>query len=252
MRAILITGASSGIGEALALRYAAPGVFLALSGRDPGRLAAVAEACRAKGAELAECVLDVADGPAMAAWIESLEARHPLYMVVANAGISAGTGRMTGETADQTRALFAVNLDGVMNTVLPVIEPMRRRGHGQIAILSSLAGFRGMPRAPAYCASKAAVRVWGEGLRGWLAPHGIKVSVICPGFVVSRMTAVNKFPMPFLMKADKAAALIARGLDRNRGRIAFPWPMLLAAWLAAALPDRWVETLVKPLPAKDS
>jgi len=173
---ILITGASSGLGEGLARAYARSGITLFLSGRDAARLEAVAAACRAEGAEVETKVIDAADRPAMEAWIEAAEALAPLDLVIANAGISAGTGG-GGEAAEQARAIFAVNLDGVLNTVLPALPAMRGRGCGQIAIMSSLASFRGMAGAPAYCASKAAVRVWGEALRAWLAPEGIAVSV---------------------------------------------------------------------------
>jgi short-subunit dehydrogenase len=247
--AILITGGSSGLGEALALEYAAPGITLFLSGRDHGRLEAVAEACRAKGAGVHSKVIDVTDRDAMAAWIAECDARRPLDLVIANAGISAGTGQ-GGEDDAQTRAIFATNVDGVMNTVLPAIAAMRPRRAGQIALISSLASFRGMPGAPAYCASKAAVRVWGEGLRGELVRHGIRVSVICPGFVVSRMTAVNQFPMPFLMDAPKAARIMAEGLARNKGRIAYPWPTAFGAWLGAVLPDALMDWIGRKLPAK--
>jgi short-subunit dehydrogenase len=127
---------------------------------------------------------------------------------------------------------------------------MVRRGHGQIAIMSSLASFVGFPGAPAYCASKAAVRVWGEGLRGELAPHGVAVCVICPGFVVSRMTAANDFPMPLLMPVERAARIIVHGLARNRARIAFPWPMYAGVRLLAALPPGLAERLLRHAPRK--
>ncbi|CAA7614260.1 SDR family oxidoreductase [Magnetospirillum sp. UT-4] len=247
--AVLITGASSGLGEALALEYARPGAVLFLSGRDAGRLDGVAAACRAKGAEVHPRVLDVADRRSMEAWVEECDDLRPLDLVIANAGISAGTSG-GGEGAEQTRAIFAVNVDGVFNTVLPAVARMRPRRAGQIAIMASLAGYRGMPGAPAYCASKAAVKVWGEGLRGWLAPQGIKVSVICPGFVTTRMTAANRFRMPFLMDAPRAAGIMARGLAANRGRIAYPWPMAFLSWLGAALPDALMERLSRLLPAK--
>lgn len=246
---ILITGASSGLGEAMAGHYAKPGNILFLSGRDSARLEAVAEICRARGAEVRSQVLDVTQTAAMESWIADCDATRPLDLVIANAGISAGTG-MGGESAEQTRTIFAVNLGGVMNTVLPAAEAMRARHTGQIAILSSLASFRGMPGAPAYCASKAAVRVWGEGLRGQLAKDGIALSVICPGFVTTRMTAVNDFPMPFLMDAEKAAGIMAAGLARNRGRIAYPWPMYAISWLAGALPDCVMDWVSRKLPAK--
>lgn len=247
--AILITGASSGLGEALALHYAEHSATLFLSGRDGARLEAVAAACRAKGGRVHTRVLDVTDRDGMAAWIAECDGLRALDLVIANAGISGGTGA-GGEEESQTRELFAVNIDGVVNTVWPAIAAMRPRKRGQIALMASLAGFRGMPGAPAYGASKAAVRVWGEGLRGWLAGDGIGVSVICPGFVESRMTAANSFPMPFLMDAPKAARIMAEGLARNRGRIAFPWPMLAVTWLVAALPDAAADWIARQLPAK--
>lgn len=249
-QAILITGASSGIGEALALLYAGPGRFLALSGRDRRRLDAVAEACRAKGADVMANVVDVADRDAMRRWIEPADARHPLDLVIANAGISAGTGGR-GESEAQCRDIFAVNLAGVLNTVWPAIDRMRGRRRGQIAIISSIAAFRGLPGTPAYSASKAAVKAYGEALRGWLGKDGIRVSVVCPGFIRSRMTAPNKFPMPMIMDADKAARIIAKGLARDKARIAFPWPMAAAMWLMGALPPAWTDPLLKVVPEKE-
>ncbi len=248
-RSVVVTGASSGIGEALALAYAAPGVALGLTGRDAARLDSVAARCRAKGALVETGLVDAADRAAMAAWLAGFDAAHPMDLVIANAGISAGTG-LDGETEEQARRIFAVNLDGVLNTIYPAIEAMRRRGKGQVALVASLAGFRGVPGAPAYCASKAAVRVLGESLRGELAGQGIGVSVICPGFVRSRMTARNPFPMPFLMDAEPAAALIRRRLARNVGRISFPWPMAAVVWLLAALPAGWVDGVAARMPRK--
>lgn len=246
---ILITGASSGLGAGLARAHAAPGVTLHLSGRDMARLDEVAGQCRAKGAEVHAAGLDVTDRAATAAWVEASESLRPLDLVIANAGISAGTGG-GGETAAQTRAIFAVNVDGVFNTVMPAIPLLRARRRGQIGIMSSLAGFRGFPGAPAYCASKAAVRVWGEGLRGELAPLGIGVSVICPGFVATPMTAVNRFSMPFLMDVERASAIMARGLAENRGRIAFPWPMHVMARMAGCLPSRLMDRVAAGMPKK--
>ena len=248
---ILITGASSGIGAALARAYAAPGVRLALSGRNEARLTMVAGLCRGAGAEVTAALRDVTDAEAMTAWIAELDGARPLDLVIANAGISAGTAG-GGEDRTQSEAVFAVNLDGVRNTVLPAIELMRVRGRGQIALMSSLAAFRGFPGAPAYCASKAAVRIWGEALRGHLAGEGVGVSVICPGFVRSRMTEVNDFPMPFLMDAERAAVIIRRGLARNRGRIAFPWPTYFWAWLLGVLPIPLTDPLLRQMPQKSA
>jgi short-subunit dehydrogenase len=254
-RSILVTGGTSGIGEALALAYAAPGRVVALTGRDPERAAAVAAACRALGAEALAETIDAADGPAMAEFVARLHARMPLDLVIANAGVSAGTGGGS-ESGEQARRILRVNIDGVVNTVMPAIDCMlakpaagaKRRG--QIAIMSSLAGFRGFPGAPAYCASKAAVKVWGEALRGELHAKGIGVSVICPGYVRSRMTEKNRFPMPFLMDAGRAARIIRRGLARNKARIAFPWPMHALVALIAGLPPGVTDPLFRRLPKK--
>ncbi len=255
MPAIVITGASSGIGEALALEYAEPGVFLALTGRDQARLAAVAEACRKKGAEVLEQVVDVVDGAATAQFMGRVHARQPLDLVIANAGVSAGTGGGS-ESLDQTRRILSVNVDGVVNTVVPAVEKMLGKPadasgrRGQIAIMASLAAFRGLPGAPAYCASKAAVKVWGESLRGELHAKGIGVSVICPGYVRSPMTAQNKFRMPLLMDAARAARIIRRGLARNRARIAFPRRLHALVSLVAALPPGLTDPLFRRLPKK--
>jgi short-subunit dehydrogenase len=245
-RSLLVTGASSGIGEALARRYAAPGTALALAGRDGDRLAAVAASCRAKGAAVESAILDVTDRDGMRTWIERLDDRTPLDLVVANAGISAGMGRASEDEA-AARRVMAVNVDGVLNTVYPLLPRFRARRRGQIALVSSLAAFRGLPSAPSYSASKAAVKALGEAWRLQLAPDGVRVSVICPGFVVTRMTAKNKFPMPFLMSAERAADIIARGLARDRGRIAFPGPTAAASWLMGALPWRLSDALVRRL-----
>jgi short-subunit dehydrogenase len=250
-RSIVITGASSGIGAALAETYAGTGVHLALTGRHGERLAAVAATCRQKGAEVMAATLEVTDHEAMSLWLREIDRQHPIDLVIANAGISAGTGG-GGESEAQIRAIFAVNLEGVLNTILPLLPALQARRRGQVALMSSLAAFRGIPGAPAYCASKAAVRVWGEALRGGLRDEGIEVSVICPGFVVSSMTAGNDFPMPLLMPAARAARIIRRGLDRGRARIAFPWPLYAMAWLLAALPLWLTDPLLGRLPKKKS
>lgn len=248
-KSILITGASSGIGESLARHYAAPDVQLAITGRDSERLESVASECRAQGARVAAKVIDVQDRDALNLWIREIDDKAPLELVIANAGVSAGTGK-GGETAEQARRIMAVNVDGVFSTILPAVERMKTRRSGQVAIMSSLAGFRGFPGAPAYCASKAAVRLWGESLRGELFTHGIGVSVICPGFVRSRMTAVNEFPMPLLMDAERAAQIIQRGLSRNRPRIAFPFRLYAVVWTLAFLPSLLIDPILRRLPQK--
>jgi short-subunit dehydrogenase len=246
---ILITGASSGLGAALAEAYAAPGVHLALGGRDASRLEATATRCRAAGAEVAVAALDVCERAAIADWVATSDARRPLDLVIANAGVSGGTGRGR-EAAEQVRRILAINVDGVLNTVLLAVPLMVERRRGQIALMASLAGYRGLPGAQAYCASKAAVKVFGEGLRGELAGRGVGVSVICPGYVDTPMTQRNRFPMPFLMDAPAAARLIRRKLARNKARIAFPWPMASLVWLLQALPPGAIDLALARLPRK--
>jgi short-subunit dehydrogenase len=261
---ILITGASSGIGAALAEAYAKPRVSLWLAGRNITRLEVIASRCRAHGADVATRTVDVVDRDAMARWVAECDAASPLDLVVANAGISAGTGGVPKdggvEAPHQAQHIFTVNVDGVFNTVEPAVPLMRlhmprpgvpaHAARGQIAIVSSLAGFRGFPGAPAYSASKAAVKAWGEALVPALAADGIAVSVVCPGFITTPMTARNDFRMPFLMSAEEAAMRMRDGLARGRTRIAFPWPMHLAAWFLAALPPSWGDWLLARSPGK--
>ena len=246
---IAITGASSGIGAALAEAYAAPGVIVSLQGRNMVRLNAVAEKVERRGGRATIKVLDVTDAAGMKEWLVSCDKLQPIDLVIANAGISAGTGR-GAESAAQAHAIFATNVMGVLNTVHPIIPLMTERKKGQIAIMASLAGFRGLSGAPSYGASKAAVRIYGEGLRGALARHGIEVNVICPGFVKTPMTEVNRFPMPFLMTPERAATIIKQGLELNRPRIAFPWPMYALVWLFSILPLRLTDAIIARLPKK--
>lgn len=246
---IVLTGASSGIGAALAQAYAAPGVTLSLLGRDATRLAQVAAAAQKSGATVVTGTADVTVRAALEPWLRARDDSCPVDLLIANAGISAGTGG-GGETAEQASRIFAVNIEGVLNTVHALLPAMQARQRGQIAVMSSLAGFRGMPGAPTYCASKAAVRLYGEALRGELAAQGIAVNVICPGYVATPMTAVNNYTMPFLMSAERAATIIKNGLAQNRARIAFPFPTYAAVWLLAALPPGLTDWLMARLPKK--
>ncbi|MFO1069869.1 MAG: SDR family NAD(P)-dependent oxidoreductase [Geminicoccaceae bacterium] len=238
----LVTGASSGIGAALAIALATPGRTLHLGGRDESRLASVAERCRERGAAVDATTVDVRDRPALRRWI----AGAAPDLLVANAGIS---GR--GDAPDRSAELVEVNVTAVIESVEAALPAMLGRGHGQLALMSSLAGYRGMPSAPVYCATKAAVRVYGDGLRAKLARDGIAVSVICPGFVATPMTAPNPFPMPLLMSPERAAGIILRGLARRRAHIAFPLRLRWAAGLLALLPPWASDPLLGRVPSKE-
>ena len=247
---VLITGASSGIGEALALECAARGAKkLFLCGRNRERLDGVAAKCRELGATVRADMVDVADEEATRSWLESCEAEAPLELVFSNAGVA--TGR---ETSENVRRTFAINVGGGLNVVLPVIDifrakPDRRRR--QIVITASIAGYAPLPACPAYAGTKAAMKNWGLSLRGMLRKEGIRVNVVCPGFVRSRLTDKNTCPMPFFMEADKAARIIVNRVERNVGLIAFPWPMRLGVWFLASLPWRMAEFVARILPDKN-
>lgn len=249
VKTILITGATSGIGKALSLEYAKPGITLFLTGRNQKNLQEIANSCELKGAQVIAKIIDVKEKEELAKWIAQISKKFGLDLVVANAGISAGTA--SGIESDaQIAEIFETNVTGVLNTINPVIPFMQKQKSGQIALVSSLAGFRGLPSSPAYSASKAAVRVYGEGLRGNLSRFGIKVSVICPGYVKTPMTDVNNFPMPFLMSSDKAARIIKFGLEKNKSRISFPFPFYFLVWFLTLLSPRITDPLFARLPKK--
>ena len=253
MKTILITGASSGIGEALALHYAAGRHRLILGGRNGDRLEGVAEACRKLGAEVHFQSGDVRARDLMHQWIWCSEKRFKIDLVFANAGISGGTGgAVLSQSLGRSHEIFDTNLMGVLNTIDPILPAMLERKTGQIVIISSLAGFAAWPGAPAYSASKAAVRYYGLALRARLAKEGVKVSVVCPGFVESRLTAQNPFPMPFLMTAPKAAALIARRLEKNPPLVVFPFVTSLVSRVLGLLPPSLAALLLTRVPEKNA
>jgi short-subunit dehydrogenase len=246
---ILITGASSGIGAALARAYARPGVTLALTGRNAERLDAVADACRAAGAALRSELLDVADEGAMRAWIEAIDRQQPLDLVIANAGMTGGfMSAGEGESPADVHRMMSINFEGVCNTIHPVIPAMRRRRCGHLALMSSLAALRGMPYSPAYCASKAAVKTYGDALRTRLRPEGIEVSVILAGFVDTRLSRHVSGPKPLQMAPERAARIIRNGLSRGHSTIAFPYSLYVGTRILAALPTAWTDRLLNAIP----
>jgi len=240
---ILITGAAGGIGIALARVYAAPGVHLFLGDTNAAGLAALTAECRARGAAADWTQVDVTDQAAMAAWIKAADQVQPLDLVVMLAGVGYGNATQE-ETPEETRRTFAINLDGMLNTIEPVLPLFRQRQRGQLALMSSHGAARGFPIAPSYSATKAAVRVYGEGLRAWLRRENIFVSVIIPGFVRTPMTDKNDFAMPFIISPEKAAKIIQQGLARTRPRISFPGPINWAVYLMSLLPKALVDRFV--------
>jgi short-subunit dehydrogenase len=222
-RVVCITGASSGIGAALGEYYAGPGMILALLARDLVELKPVSELCRAKGAVVHEYLSDVTDLDAMKKCAADLLTRvKGVDLVIANAGIR---GEEDADCQDTHIAeeIMRVNYFGVINTFSPFIRPMKAMGHGQLAVISSIAAFRGTPNSGAYSASKAAVNVWSESLRLRLIPHGVGLTTICLGFVNTAMTAGLPFWMPGILSPGQAAALIARSIGKQRRVITLPW-----------------------------
>ena len=245
---ILITGASSGIGEALALYYAQNGAKnLFICGRNAERLSEVKARCEKFGAKVYAEILNVSERDKVAEWIEHCEKTAPLNIVFANAGVSTGE-----ETPQNIFNTFEINVMGTINTVTPAAEIFKKREdeNKTIVITASIAGYHGLPACPSYSASKAGIKAYGEALRGSLRPFGIKVCVVCPGFVKSRITDKNTCPMPFFMQADKAAEIIAERVEKNVGLIAFPWPMRLAVWGLSILPNCLSDFIYARLPHK--
>lgn len=238
-RSVLISGASSGIGAALALACAAPGTTLHLAGRDRDRLDAVAAACRSHGAAVLPRTLDVRDADAVASWVA---AAGRLDLVIANAGIGGGIDDGGPESAEQVRAIFGINLDGALNVVLPALSAMAVQAvgeggvRGRIAAVASIAAFVPAPGAPSYCASKAALDAFMVGTAASARRVGIAMTSICPGYIRTPMTAANAFPMPGLMDADRAARIILRGVAAGKRRVAFPWWLAALARMVALLP----------------
>lgn len=215
-RIVVITGASSGIGKALALRYARSGATLGLLGRSHKRLAEVADECRGFGAIAHTAAIDVRARVEMDDWLQTFDSRTPIDVLIANAGVMEGRppdGQIEPPAASYT--LMETNVLGVLNSIQPLLPRMISRGHGQIGIVSSIAAFVPLPDSPSYCASKSAVLSYGLALRTLLRPRGIGVSVICPGYVTTPMMRQELGPKPFKMPPEKAADLIVRGLARN-------------------------------------
>lgn len=242
---VLITGATGAIGGALALAYAAPGRVLVLHGRNATRLKEIAQACEARGARIETKALDVRDTVALIAWLDDVARRQPVDLAIINAGaINVLRPRDKGEAWLDVERVMDVNVRAAIATVTALLPHMQRRGSGQIALMSSLLAWFGMPVAPAYSASKSALKTYGEALRGSLAREGIKVSVVLPGFVKSDMSDELHMPKPFMLSAEEAARRIRRGLESDQARISFPMPLALGCWMLSALPQSVAQRVI--------
>ena len=232
---VFITGASSGIGAALARHYAARGAVLGLVARRRGALEALLATLPG---EHAAYPADVADGEALRHAAVDFTARFGVPdVVVANAGVSVGT--LTEEAGDLRafERVMRTNVLGMVASFQPFVAPMRARGSGRLVGIASVAGIRGLPGAGAYSASKAAAIAYLESLRVELHGSGVKVVSIAPGYIDTPMTAVNRYPMPFMLPADEAARRFVRAIDRGTSYTVIPWQMGVVAKLLRLLPN---------------
>lgn len=235
---LVLTGASGGIGRAIAEECAAPGVTMLLLGRDRCRLSRVAEAAEARGATVEAAAVDVRDAAAMAATLGAFDRRAPVAVVLANAGQSGGAeaGGILPEPPGTMARLAAVNLVGAANTVEPLLPAMLARGRGQIVLMGSLAGVLPLAAMPAYSATKAGLAAWALALRAALGGSGVGVTLVEPGFVTSPMSARHRGPRPLELAAPAAARRILRGVAERRARLRFPAALAGLAMAGAALP----------------
>lgn len=232
---VFLTGASSGIGAALARHYAAAGATLGLASRRQDRLADLAAALPGVHACYA---LDVADAAALQAAATDFIGRHGCPdIVIANAGVSVGTLAAEDGDLPALRRVFETNVMGMAQTLQPFIAAMKARGSGRLVGIASVAGIRGLPGAGAYSASKAATIAWLEALRVELHGSGVKVVTLVPGYIATPMTAVNRYPMPFLLAADEAAPRFARAIEGGTSYTVIPWQMGVVAKLLRLLPN---------------
>jgi short-subunit dehydrogenase len=243
---IVITGATGGIGGALALAYAQTGSALILQGRDSRKLAELAAACVAKGASVETQSLDVRDLEKLRAWLADVCVRHSPDLLIPCAGININTGpRAEGEKWVEMDALIDINIKAALASVAVVLPIMREKQRGQIVLFSSLAAYHGLPVTPTYSASKAAIKAYGEGLRAAMTPFSIWVNVVMPGFVESYMCEEMPGPKPFIWTAERAARKIKQELARNRARISFPFPLNFGCWLLSVMPASLSERFIR-------
>ena len=248
MRRVFITGASAGIGAALARHYAGTDTSIGLFARRRDLLEKLAASLPGESAVYPS---DIADTAAIAAAAQDFIARFGVPdLVIANAGISVGTHGDELQDIEKLQRVLSVNVSGLAATLAAFAPAMRAAGKGTLCGIASVAGFRGIPGAGAYSSSKAAAIAWLEALRNELAGSGVSVVTICPGYIDTPMTQVNKYPMPFLISADEAAARFARAIQARRRLAVIPWQMALVSLLLRALPGALYDRLASRAPRK--
>lgn len=245
---VVITGASSGLGRALAVEYARRGATLALIARRGELLEELASSLQVR----CYCYpLDVRDATALsAAGKDFIDREASPDVVIANAGVSAGTSTAKPHDTIVFEEILAINVTGMMLTFRPFIDAMRNAKHGTLAGIASISGFRGLPGASAYCASKSAAITYLESLRLELRNDGIGVVTVCPGYVDTPMTAGNPYRMPFLMPVDRAAVAIADAIASGKRFYVLPWQMAVAGWMLRRLPRPVYDALFTNAPRK--
>ena len=246
---VFITGASSGIGEALAVYYAAKGATLGLVARRADFLTALNQRL---GDRHGCYALDVCDAAALHNAASDFIARFGAPdIVIASAGVSAGTLSEYEEDLPAFRRIMDINVFGMAATFAPFIPAMKTAGgERRLVGIASVAGIRGLPGAEAYSASKAAAITYLESLRLEMRPYGIKVVTIAPGYIATPMTAVNPYSMPFLLPADQAAKRFASAIDRGLTYTVIPWQMGIVAKLLRLLPNWLYDRLFTSAPRK--
>lgn len=232
---VFLTGASSGIGEALARHYAAEGAILGLFARRADKLREL-QLSLPSPAEV--YVGDVRDLAAIAVAAEDFMTRHGVPdIVIGNAGVSYGNLTEIASDASVFRETLEINVLGLVHTFQPFVVPMRARKRGSLVGIASVAGFRGLPGASAYSASKAAAIRYLESLRVELRGSGVQVTTICPGFIATPMTARNPYPMPFIIDAGEAARRFARAIAARKAYAVVPWQMAIVGGLLRLVPN---------------
>jgi short-subunit dehydrogenase len=244
-KTILITGASSGIGAALAVRYAQPSTRLVLWGRNRQRLEQTAATCRAGGADVTIEDFDLSDVDRMTERLERADKASPLELAIFNAGLG-GTipkDRLTQSTAS-ARQMIGVNLTAPVVGANLIAERMAARGHGHIVFIGSIAESFPLPMAPAYSATKAGLALFAEALRIRLAPRGGFVTLVSPGFVDTPMSRSVDEPRPFLITAEKAAKIVTRKIEARAASIVVPWQFAVLRTATAWLPRTLIRAVL--------